>query len=286
MNHVLVTGPAQGSGPSLIAIAIARSLTLHGFRVAPLYLGTPAAQRLACPEGGTVSRHAAILSEACGLLPQARFEGRGAGEFGQEFDWLVIDAPTGLPAPLNHCRELKIEPHGDGWTVTAGAATLRLPPAPAVELTPRISPEVEALPEYRPGLPRIGILSCPHITNFDDFLNVPGAEWIAFPLPGKLDVILIPASSDQASDAEWLALQGLDNWLTIQKAMGCRMVSTGFTVQGVKPSLDTGGLRDPNKLSLAIGARVAAPLPSDEDINRLAEWWEASFGAHPERLAP
>lgn len=286
MNHVLVTGPAQGSAPSLVAVAIARSLSLHGFRVAPLYLGSPDTQTFPCPEGGTVSRPAAVLSEACGLLPQARFEGSAVDTFGQEFDWLVIDAPAGLASTPNHCRELTIEPQGDGWLVTTGATTLLLPPAPPVELTPRISPEVEALPEYRPGLPRIGVLSCPHIANFDDFLHVPGAEWIAFPLPGKLDVILIPASSDHASDTEWLGLQGLDNWLTLQKAMGCRMVSAGFPITGVKPSLAPGDLRDLNTLSLAIGARVAPPLPSDGDINRLAEWWEAGFGAHPEQLAP
>ncbi len=286
MNHVLVTGPAQSSQPSPVAVAIVRSLNLHGFRVAPLYLGSPASQRFSCPEGGTVSRHAAVLSEACGLLPQARFEGSGADDFGQEFDWLVIDAPAGLPTALDHCRELRIEPRGDGWMVTSGTETLHLPPPPDVQLEPWISPEVEALPEYRPGYPRIGVLSCPHITNFDDFLQVPGAEWIAFPLPGKLDVILLPTSSGQASDTEWLGLQGLDNWLTLQKAMGCRIVSTGFPFLGVQPSLAPGDLRDPNKLSLAIGARVAAPLPSDEDINRFATWWETAFGAHPEQLAP
>ncbi len=64
------------------------------------------------------------------------------------------------------------------------------------------------------------------------------------------------------------------------------MVSTGFPLTGVKPSLAPGDLRDPNTLSLAISARVAAPLPPDEDINRLAEWWEAGFGARPEQLAP
>ncbi len=286
MNHVLVTGPSQGSQPSLAAIAICRSLRAHGFRVAPLYLGPPAEQRFPCPGGGSISRHAAILAEACGLLPQVRFEGSPAIEFGQEFDWLVIDAAAGLPAPLDHCRTLRIDPQCQGWTVTAGAATIILPPAPPVELTPQVSPEVEALPEYRPGYPRIGVLSCPHITNFDDFLDVPGAEWIAFPLPGKLDVILLPASSGHASDTEWLGIQGLDNWLTLQKAMGCRMVSTGFPLPGIKPSLAPGDLRDPNKLSLAIGARVPAPLPSDEDINRLAEWWEAAFGTRPELLAP
>lgn len=285
VNLVYITGPVLSEGPLLVAAAICRSLQAHGFHVAPLSLCPPAPQLFACPGGGSISRHAAILAEACGQMPQARFEGGLPHRFEREFDWLVIQAQSAPAVPLKHCRHLAIAPASSGWTVDLGGRKLDLPPAPDVCLTPEILPEVEALTPYRPGLPRIGVVSWPHITNFDDFPHVPGAEWIAFPLPGKLDVIFLPDSSNTSSDAEWLGLQGLDNWLTLQTAMGCRIVSTGFPWPSARLVLNPGDIKNANRLSIAINARVSPPLPPDEDIERLASWWEDAFGAHPDSLA-
>ncbi len=286
MNLVYITGPDPCQGPLLIAAAICRSLQLHGFHVAPLSLCPPAAQRFPCPGGGSVSRNAAILAEACGQLPQARFEASAAHRFEREYDWLVILAGHPPATPLDHCRILSVSPRQDGWTVRLGGRDLELPRAPEICLTPEALPEVEALPPYRPGAPRVGVVSWPHITNFADFLNVPGAEWIAFPLPGKLDVILLPNSSDVASDTEWLGLQGLDNWLALQSAIGSRIVSTGFPWPSARLRLQPGDIQDSNQLSLALGARITAPLPPDGDINNLAQWWEDAYGSHPDDLAP
>jgi hypothetical protein len=284
VNYVLLTGSTSDPGLSLVTAAVCRSLHLHGFRVAPLYLGPPTQQTFACPEGGRVSRPAAILAEACGILPEARFEGINPSEFGRDFDWLVIQADE-FNDPLDHCRRLAVSNDGPGYLVTGDNFNLQLPAPPDVILTPEILPEVEALPPYRPGLPRIGVVSLPHITNFDDFLKVPGAEWIAFPLPGRLDVIFYPDTSHLDSDNEWLGLQGLDNWLTLQRAMGCRMVSTGYPLPGARARLDPGDLKDANKLSLALGAKVQTPLPDESSLGLLARWWETAFGAHPDLLA-
>jgi hypothetical protein len=285
VNLVYLTGPAGLQGPFLAATAICRSLHAHGFRVAPLYLGPPAAQRFPCTGGGSISRYAAILAEACGQLPQTRFEGGAPDLFDREFDWLVIQSPQIPPTPLDHCRTLTVSPDGAGWTVDLGGRTLSLPPAPDICLAPELTPEVEALPPYLPGSPRIGVVSWPHIANFDDFLHVPGAEWIAFPLPGRLDVIFLPDSSDRTSDTEWLGLQGIDNWLMLQTAMGCRIVSTGFPWPSARRTFGPGEIRDANQLSIALGARVSPSLPPDGDIDGLARWWEDAFGSHPDSLA-
>lgn len=284
MNYVVLAGDPSSPGLSLVTAAVCRSLHLHGFRVAPLYLGPPAAQTFPCPEGGKVTRPAAILAEACGILPEARFEGVAPSEFGRDFDWLVVQTAE-FNQPLDHCRRLAVSKDGPGYLVTGDDFHLKLPAPPAVALSPEVLPEVEALPPYRPGTPRIGVVSLPHITNFDDFLKVPGAEWIAFPLPGKLDVIFFPGTSDLASDNEWLSLQGLDNWLTLQRAMGCRMVTTGYPQPGAQARLKPGDLQDPNHLSLALGAKVQAPLPDESSLDLLAGWWEGAFGTHPDKLA-
>jgi hypothetical protein len=284
VNYVVLNGPASGPGLSLAAAAVCRSLHLHGFRVAPLYLGPPAAQTFPCPEGGKITRPAAILAEACGILPEARFEGAKPSEFGRDFDWLVIQAAA-FNEPLDHCRRLAVSSDGPGIQITGDGFTLNLPAPPAVTLSPEILPEVEALPPYRPGAPRIGVVSLPHITNFDDFLRVPGAEWIAFPLPGRLDVIFYPDTSDLASDNEWLSLQGLDNWLTLQRAMGCRMATTGYPLPGAQARIRPGGLKDPNQLSLALGANVQPPLPEESSLDLLAAWWDSACAAHPGLLA-
>lgn len=284
VNLVCITGPDPCHGPLLVAAAVCRSLLSHGFHVAPLSLCPPAAQKFPCPGGGSVSRNAAILAEACGQLPQARFEASAIHRFEREYDWLVILAPDPPATPLEHCRVITVARSGDGWAVDLGTRTLSLPAAPEICLTPKVLPEVEALPPYRPGAPRIGVVSWPHITNFDDFLHVPGTEWVAFPLPGKLDVILLPDSSEIASDTEWLGLQGLDNWLTLQTAMGCRIVSTGFPWPSARLQLQPREIQDSNRLSLALGARISAPLPPDGDIDSLAHWWEEGFGFHPDDL--
>jgi hypothetical protein len=284
VNYVVLTGSYSDPGLSLIAAAVCRSLHLHGFRVAPLYLGPPATQTFPCPEGGTVSRPAAILAEACGILPEARFEGMNPSEFGRDFDWLVIQAAQ-FDQPLDHCRRLSVSNDGPGYLVTGDDFNLKLPAPPPVTLSPETLPEVEALPPYRPGLPRIGVVSLPHITNFDDFLKVPGAEWIAFPLPGRLDVIFYPDTSHLDSDNEWLGIQGLDNWLTLQRAMGCRMVTTGYPLPGARARLTPGDIKDSNTLSLALGAKVQTPLPGETGLDLLAQWWETAFGAHPDLLA-
>lgn len=284
MNYVVLTGDPSSPGLSLAAAAVCRSLHLHGFRVAPLYLGPPAQQTFPCPEGGKLTRPAAILAEACGILPEARFEATDPSEFARDFDWLVIQA-QGFNKPLDHCRRLAVSEDGPGYLISGDDFRLKLPAPPAVTLSPEILPEVEALPPYRPGVPRIGVVSLPHITNFDDFLRVPGAEWIAFPLPGKLDVIFYPDTSDLASDNEWLALQGLENWLTLQRAMGCRMATTGYPLPGAQARIRPGDLKDPNKLSLALGAKVQAPLPEESSLDLLAHWWDSAFGAHPDLLA-
>ena len=193
VNYFVLTG-SSSPGLSLVTAAVARSLRLRGFRVAPLYLGPPAQQTFPCPEGGTVSRPAAILAEACGILPEARFEAVNPSAFGRDFDWLVVQAAE-FNRPLDHCRRLAVSQDGPGYLISGDGFHLRLPAPPEVTLSPEILPEVEALPPYRPGVPRIGVVSLPHITNFDDFLKVPGAEWIAFPLPGRLDVIFYPETS-------------------------------------------------------------------------------------------
>lgn len=284
VNHLVLTGDPSSHGLSLVAAAACRSLHLHGFRVAPLYLGPPAQQTFPCPEGGNVTRPAAVLAEACGILPEARFEAAAPSAFGRDFDWLVIQSAE-APAPLDHCRRLAVASHGLGFVVSGDGFSFVLPAPPPVALSPEILPEVEALPPYRPGAPRIGVVSLPHITNFDDFLRVPGAEWIAFPLPGKLDVIFFPDTSHLDSDNEWLSLQGLDNWLTLQKALGCRMVTTGYPLPGARASLSPGDIKDPNQLSLALGAKVLPPLPDEPAFDQLARWWEAASGTHPDLLA-
>lgn len=253
-----------------VATGLARSFVRQGFTVLPW---CPA------PGEGDCPRTLAILADACRTFPDSDFQSPGP-EVPALFQ--TADLTVALTPPSDGAATLSVATDDLGIDLQlpgGGPASL---PHPRIDaLIPEIPPEIAALPLYRPGLPRYGVISVPHIEHFGDYLVLRGAEWIATPTHGKFDAVFFPLTSHPESDREWLSLQGLDEWLFTQRALGCKLYSTGTPLIQHTTDLPRETLLSPAALSAVLGVRLPAPLPDDHVLEALADWWDGSDGAAP-----
>lgn len=268
--NVLVLASRQaGTGKTHLAAALCRLLKTQGHHVAPLHLSTRAGDPIACPEGGFVTRAAALLAEACGLLPEPWMDSDWSTlpQLMAPFDTVVVEtaANAAIPPPFQPVivdrsgRNLRV----DGGPVLPWFSPDLMPPTPA---------DVAELPLWTiPQAPRAAILSLPHITNFTDFRQLRASEWITLGAPGRFELVFIPATSNQEFDLEWMREMGLIDWLDRQRALGCRLVVTGWDFDGAERH-EPGDLTDHVVLSRILRRRVQPTLPEEETLDHLAAW--------------
>lgn len=271
---IVITSASPGSGKTHVAVALARWLHRHGYHVAPLHLGRRTGDPVACPEGGTVSRAAALLAEACGLAPAVEYEAgmERLGELQARSDWVVVEAPAG-----SSTAALRVKRTPGGIEIGGLGELLLFEPG----LMPAHDEATAALPLWTLAAgPRVGVVSLPHIANFGDYGLVRGAEWLAGPGVGRFGVLFLPATSAEESDRAWLRETGLDRYLADQKAAGARLVSSGMSLEGAE-RFEPGALSDFRVVSAVLGRRVPPPLPDEETLDRLAEWLHG-WAAFPE----
>lgn len=263
-----MSGASTAEARLRVAAAAARALTRQGYTVMPWW---PCGG-----EPGSDSRGLAILADACRLFPDEDFAkpGEAPPAACAAADLVLAFAPA---APAGSI--LGVSEDAAGLDVTLPNAEAAFPHPRIDALLPVMPPAVAALPEYRVGVPRYGVISLPHIVHFSDYALLRAAEWVAQPLPGRFDALFFPMTSNVASDREWLSLQGLDDWLFTQRAMGCKLYTTGEAVAPHTEDLPRETLLSSEALSLRLGVRLPAPLPPDEVLEALADWWDGSAAA-------
>ncbi len=275
MKPLYIIGDAPVEARLRIAAAAARALARQGFSVVPWCPG------LASPQGDEdlCPRALAILADACRLFPDPDFALPGDAPppacHTADVTFALASPPDGQPRLSVAADSLGLDlvlPCGHASSVAHPPVDLLLPEFP---------PEVAALPPYRVGIPRFGVVSLPHRLHFSDYALLRAAEWVALPMPGRFDALFFPLTDNVPSDREWLALQGLDDWLFTQRAMGCKFYSTGEPVTTHCVDLPRETLLDPAALSSLLGVRLTPPLPADDVLETLADWWDGSAAADP-----
>jgi len=268
-NVLVIASRQAGTGKTHLAAALCRLLRTQGHHVAPLHLSTRTGDPVACPEGGSVTRAAALLAEACGLLPEPWMD----SDWGtlpslmDPYDTVIVEAGPNaeIPAPF---QPLMVERSGRNLRVDGGPVLAWFSP----DLMPAMHADVAELPLWTvQQAPRAAILSLPHITNFTDFRLVRASEWITVGAPGRFEVVFIPATSNEHFDLEWMKEMGLDAWLDRQRGLGCRLVVTGWDFDNAERH-EPGDLTDHVILSRILRRRVPPPLPDEETLDHLAGW--------------
>lgn len=270
---VVVASDLAASGKTYFAAGLARWLKTRGYSVAPLHLSAPSLDPIDCPGGGRVSHPAALLAEACGLMPSLDFEAGwdAIPSLLQEHDLVIVESPAGPPPPVPAIL-LKLTRRPTAIDISPGGSLPLFQPG----LIPDPDPALAALPPWRLGAgPRVGIISLPHITNFPEYQPFRGAEWIASPPAGRFGVLFLPHSSNPPEDLAWLGDTGLLDWLRRQVLDGARLAASGWPLDALPPvadHLEPGALADYRIASRILQLRMPAPLPSEELLERLADW--------------
>lgn len=268
MKLIYVSGSATAEAKLRVAAGAARALTRQGYTVMPW-----------CPgafEDSWNGRMLAVLADACRLFPDEDFARRGAAPPQACARADLVISLAGAPGGGDQI-EVREDAGGLDVVLPGGAAEF---PHPFIDpLLPVFPPEAAALPEYRVGVPRYGVMSLPHIAHFSDYALLRAAEWVAAPMPGKFDALFFPQTTNAESDREWLSLQGLDEWLFTQRAMGCKLYATGEPIAPHTEALPRETLLSAEALSLRLGVRLTPPLPADEVLEALADWWDGSSAA-------
>jgi hypothetical protein len=223
-----------------------------------------------CPEGGAISRAAALLAEASGLMPETIYESgwQALEELRRRFDTVVVEAPAGAPVP-GEWPALQLE-RKEGRIKPAGFASL---PEFQPDLMPGHDGALAALPVWRlPDAPRCGVITLPHIDNFGDYQLLRGSEWLTLPAVGRFSNLFLPLTTNVASDLEWLEETGLRGWIATQCSLGARLSVCGWEYPGAE-RCERGDPMDFRILSPLLGRRVPAPLPDEAVHERLAAWF-------------
>jgi len=253
-----------------LACALARWLANQGYHPVPLHLSRACSSRIHCPGGGTISRTAALLAEACRVPPEPLLESSWASlaELAARGDVVIVEAPweeaesSGLPL-------IQIERTPAAILVNGFALPLFAPP-----LTGGDAPELEGLPPWDfTTRPRTGIISLPHLFDFRDLALLRGAEWLTSAGAGQFEFLFVPATSNVEHDAAWLEETGLLPWLEEQARGGAVVVSCGWQVGGARV-VEREDLTDARRLSIILGRRLDLPLPEDAVFDELADWAE------------
>jgi cobyric acid synthase len=265
---IAVTSALQGAGKTHVACALARWLANQGYHPVPLHLSRSASSRVDCPGGGTISRPAALLAEACRVPPEPLLESSWASlaELAARGDVVIVEAPwqeaqsSGLPL-------IQVEQTPTGVLVNGFPL-----PVFAPALTGEDAPELEGLPPWEyASRPRTGVISLPHLLDFRDLALLRGAEWLTAAGIGQFEFVFVPATANAPHDAAWLEETGLLPWLEEQARGGAVVVSCGWEVGGARV-VEREDLTDARRLSMLLGRRVAPPLPDDAVFDEMAEW--------------
>ena len=268
---IVISSSARGAGKTHFAAGLASWLREHGHHAAPLHLSQPAGDPFPCPEGGSVSRAAAVLAEACGLMPEPVYESgwQALPALRERFDTVVVEAPAGAPVP-------------DGWAaiqVRREAGRIRpanLAPIPEFELdlVPAYGDAIAALPPWTlPSAPRCGVVTLPHIDNFTDYQLLRGSEWLTSPAVGRFANLFLPSTTNVESDVEWLRETGLSTWIAAQCAGGAKLSVCGWDYAGAE-RCEPGDPLDFRYLSPVIGRRVPPLMPDEVTQQRLTAWFD------------
>jgi hypothetical protein len=269
---IVMTSAQARAGKTTLAAGLARWLHLHGRTVLPLHCPRPA--------DGQAPRAAAILAAACGVQFEPEFEDglKRLDTLSRRAEYVVVELAAGAQWPGG--PEAVLVERGAARLARSGRP-LGFFPAPPAELFLPESEELAVLPPYGPGVGRrTGVVSLPHLEDFPDFALLRGMEWMTSPAPGRFGLVILPRTSAPDLDQAWMNGQGLSSWLDRQKAQGCRVVCIGGWSPQAEP-LAPGALRDYRTVSLLQGFRLPPPLPPEEDLDRLAGWFErhAEMGA-------
>ncbi len=269
LPHVLVVTSVQaGDGKTHVACGLARWLANQGYHPAPLHLGAAGAHQAACPGGGTVSRAAALLAEACRLAPEPLFESGWSRleEVAQRGDVVIVEAQE-VPGSMSRLPQILVERGREGLRVNGFPL-----PAFSPAVTHGTVPELEGLPDWEFATrPRIGVVSLPHLLDFRDLALLRGAEWLAAPGVGQFEFVFVPATSDAGHDAAWLEETGLAAWLREQALGGAVVASCGWEAAGAR-RVEREDVTDYRRLSILLGRKMAPPMPDDSVFEGLAAW--------------
>lgn len=267
---IIISSQLRGAGKTHFAAGLACWLKQHGHQGAPLHLSPPAGDPVACPEGGTVSRAAALLAEASGLTPEPIYDSgwQAMAELRRRFDTVFVEAAAGEPVS-GEWPTLNLE-RREGRIRPAGFARL---PEFQPDLMPGDDESLAALPVWRlPDAPRCGVITLPHIDNFSDYQLLRGSEWLTVPAVGRFSNLFLPVTTNIPSDLQWLEETGLKGWIATQCSLGAKLSVCGWDYPGAE-RCERGDLMDFRILSPLLGRRVAPPLPDEAMHDRLAAWF-------------
>ncbi len=272
---IVVSSDSPGAGKTHVAAGLARWLAAGGHHVGPLHLSSRDGDPVPCPGGGVVCRAAALLAEACRMAPAEEFDSGWSRlpKLLEAHDHVVVEAGEPVP-PRPGWTVLRIQ----RWSDRLQIGDLGELPLFEPGLMPPQDPDLARLPPWRlGGGPRAGVLSLPHITNFPEYQLLRGAEWLVSPAPGRFDVLFVPATSNQASDLEWLSEAGLDTWLADQQSRGAAIIASDWAPFQAR-EIRAGDLFDHRIISKILGCRVPPALPSEETMDRLGDWFAGWTG--------
>lgn len=277
---MIVIAGAPGSGKTTVGMALGRWLQERGVRSAPLHLSRPGAwDTVHCAEGGLVSWPCALLSEACGVVPEPAFEAGlpVLGDLQRRFETVLVEAGLAVQETDGaHCLDCFRDARG--WGVHLNGSRIRFRRIEPMACLNEPDAAFLQVPRWRPGAgPRIAIVSLPHLDDFAAWAAIRGAEWLTVPGVGRFDVLFVPDSLDPGSDAGWLDDTGLADWLKRQAGAGVRVISTCLPVAGAE-RVPASAIRQPGELARFAGVRWPDQLPREDEIERLAKWLEASAG--------
>lgn len=268
LRSLVITSHREGAGKTHVACALARWFVHEGYAPAPLHLARRSPDRVECPGGGTVSRNAALLAEACRVPPEPLMESGWAalGELASRSDLVIVEAGW-EEAHAGGLTRVVVDRSDAGITVNGVALPLFAP-----SVTHAGAMELEGLPPWEyASRPRTGVISLPHLLEFADLALLRGAEWLTAAGIGQFEFLVVPATANAPHDAAWLEETGLRSWLEQQAQGGAVVISCGWEVSGAR-TMEREDLTDYRRLSLLVGRRLPAPLPDDPVLDSLAEW--------------
>ena len=105
-----------------------------------------------------------------------------------------------------------------------------------------------------PAGARVAIIRLPCLSNATDFRLLSWAEWIAQPVPGHFDFVILPGSKTTIADLKWLRDTGLAEWVTAQHRGGATVIGVcgGFQMLG-RTIRDPLGVESPDAVANGLG---------------------------------
>lgn len=267
---IVISSLLPGAGKTHFAAGLACWLKERGSHGAPIHLSVMEGDPVTCPEGGSISRAAALLAEASGLIPEPVYESgwQAIPELRRRFDTVFVEAPAGARIP------------GDWPSVHLGRDNGRLFPDGFSSLTefhhdlmPVYDAAVAGLPLWNlAGAPRCGVVTLPHMANFIDYQLLRGSEWLTAPAVGRFSHLFLPLTTNAPHDLGWLQETGLSAWIAAQRAAGTQLSVCGWDYPGAD-RCEPGDLLNFQILSARIGRRVPPPMPDEAMLQQLAAWF-------------